>query len=69
MNKAMLAAILIGVSAMLFIPQLGQADQGSTVFRHSNFSNEFKISTPEGINARGTAEVKSRNSRHGGDPG
>ena len=34
------------------------------MFRLSNFSNEFKINTPEGINARGSAEVKSKYSSH-----
>jgi hypothetical protein len=64
MNKTILVAILVSASVVLFIPQTSQADRGSTVYRRSNFSNEFKISTPEGINARGTALVKSRNSRH-----
>lgn len=49
---------------MLSIPRLGQADDGHSVFRRSNFSNEFNINTPEGINARGFAEVTSNNSRH-----
>ncbi len=64
MNKAILIAYLVTASAMFFIPQPSQADRGSTVFRRSNFSNEFKISTPEGINARGFAVVRSRNARH-----
>jgi hypothetical protein len=64
MNKSALVTFLVTATAMLSMPQMGQADQGSTVFRRSNFSNEFKINTPEGINARGSAEVKSAGSRH-----
>ncbi len=64
MNKTTLATFLITAVAMLSVPQAGQAEQGSTVHRRSNFSNEFKINTPEGINARGYAEVKSKNSKH-----
>jgi hypothetical protein len=62
MKKTMLGTFLITAAAMLSMPQLAQANE--TVFRRSNFSNEFKISTPEGINARGFAEVESKDSKH-----
>jgi len=64
MNKVTLVALLFTVMGMLSIPQVVQANGEGTVFRRSNFSNEFKINTPEGINARGFADVKSKNSRH-----
>jgi hypothetical protein len=64
MNKVTLMTLLFTVMGMLSIPQVVQANGEGTVFRRSNFSNEFKINTPEGINARGFAEVKSKNSRH-----
>lgn len=34
------------------------------IFRMSNFSNEFALTTPEGINARGSAEVRSISRGH-----
>jgi hypothetical protein len=34
------------------------------IFRMSNLSNEFKLTTPEGINARGSAEVRSSAGSH-----
>lgn len=61
MNKATIVTFLMATISMLSIPQIGQAE---TVFRRSNFSNEFNITTPEGINARGFAVVNSKNSRH-----
>ena len=64
MNKVKFLVIIATVMTMLSIPQLGQADDNNSVFRRSNFSNEFNISTPEGINARGSAKVKSNNSNH-----
>jgi len=64
MNKATRVTLLVTATAILAIPQIGYADYGSTVYRRSNFSNEFKINTPEGINARGSAKVYSKNSRH-----
>jgi len=63
MNKVTLVAMLFTVMGMISIPQVVQANGEGTVFRRSNFSNEFKINTPEGINARGFADVKSKNSR------
>jgi hypothetical protein len=61
MKKTKLIIFLISILGMLSIPQIGQAE---TVFRRANFSNEFDIKTPEGINARGFAEVRSSNSIH-----
>lgn len=61
MNKATLITFLIAALSILSIPQLGQAE---TVFRRSNFSNEFNINTPEGFNARGSAKIWSNNSKH-----
>lgn len=37
---------------------------GDATFRRSNFSNEFNIQTPEGINARGSATVISTQLKH-----
>jgi hypothetical protein len=64
MNKVTLVTLLFTAMIMFLIPHGVQADDEGTVFRRSNFSNEFKINTPEGINARGTAVVKSKNSKH-----
>ena len=65
MNKVTLVSILFTAVSLFFIPQISQAgDNDGTVFRRANFSNEFNISTAEGINARGSAVVKSKNSRH-----
>ncbi len=65
MQKPTLAAVLLTAVTIFSIPQMVHADpEESTVFRRSNFSNEFGIKTAEGINARGSAEVKSKDSRH-----
>ena len=64
MNKATIVTYLVTGIAMLSILQTVQADQKNTVFRRSNFSNEFKISTAEGINARGFADVRSNKTKH-----
>ena len=64
MNKITLVTLLFTAMGMLSIPQIVQAHDDITVFRRSNFSNEFEITTPEGINARGFAVVKSKNSKH-----
>ena len=39
------------------------ADEAET-FRRANFSNEFGLTTPEGVNARGFATVESESSTH-----
>ena len=41
-----------------------EAQAHDRTFRMSNFSNEFELTTPEGINARGTAEIKSTSRDH-----
>lgn len=64
MKKTTIVTSLVTCIAILSILQTVQADQKSIVFRRSNFSNEFKLSTPEGINARGFAEVRSNNAKH-----
>ncbi|MFK5947900.1 MAG: hypothetical protein QM500_03900 [Methylococcales bacterium] len=64
MNKVKIFLNMAMVMAMLSIPQQGQADSEHSIFRRSNFSNEFNINTPEGINARGSAVVVSNNSGH-----
>ncbi len=65
MNKVTLVTLIFTAMSIFLIPHGVQAnDEEGTVFRRSNFSNEFKINTPEGINARGTAVVKSKNSKH-----
>ncbi len=60
-SKPFLLTILIST---LSIPHIVQADHGSVIFRRANFSNEFKINTPEAINANGFTEIRSINSRH-----
>jgi len=60
-SKAFLLTALITIFS---IPQIAQADHGRFVFRRANFSNEFKLNTPEAINARGFAEIKSFYSKH-----
>lgn len=64
MKQSTIVTFLILAITMFSIPLVGQADYRNIVHRRSNFSNEFNINTPEGINARGIAVVKSRNSRH-----
>jgi hypothetical protein len=64
MNKATFIILLITATALLSISQAAQAHENEPVHRRANFSNEFNIYTPEGINARGYAVVYSRNSRH-----
>lgn len=56
--STLLASLLIG---MLFVFEVN-ADH--RIFRRANFSNEFELTTPEGINARGSAEVRSSSGRH-----
>jgi|GEM_PF-2481540 len=53
-----LVAILTG---MFVSPAIHAHDK---IFRLSNFSNEFGLTSPEGINARGSAEVKSNSGGH-----
>lgn len=60
----LIALLLITIISILSIPQIAQAGHHSVVFRRANFSNEFKINTPEAINARGFAEIKSIHSKH-----
>lgn len=65
MYKLTFAAFLMSALTLVSIPQIVQAGPDeSTVFRRANFSNEFDIKTAEGINARGSAEVKSKDSKH-----
>ncbi len=65
MYKPTFAAFLISAVTLLSVPQIVQADQDeNSVYRLANFSNEFNITTPEGINARGSAEVKSEDYMH-----
>lgn len=65
MKKITLITFLLTASInLLLIPQSVQADNRHMVYRRSNFSNEFEIKTPEGINARGFAEVLSLYGRH-----
>ncbi len=60
-SKALLLTTLINILSM---PLIVQADHGKAVFRRANFSNEFKLNTPEAINARGFAKIKSFYSKH-----
>jgi len=46
-------AISIAFFVIVFTSQISHADEDNTVFRLSNLSNEFKLNTPEAINARG----------------
>lgn len=64
MNKVKFVTFIVTAIGMLSIPQVSQADDDQSVYRRSNFSNEFNINTPEGINARGYAEVESKDSAH-----
>ncbi|VAW53290.1 hypothetical protein MNBD_GAMMA07-2786 [hydrothermal vent metagenome] len=64
MNKAISAAFIVVVSTALFTSRISHAEEGNTVFRLSNFSNEFKLSTPEAINARGQAKVHSKGDKN-----
>ena len=64
MNKVALVALLFTAMGMLSIPQIVQANDKGTLFRRSNFSNEFNIKTPEGINASGFSEVRSKRSSY-----
>ncbi len=64
MNKATLMFFLMTISGTFSMFQIVQAEEEGTVFRRSNFSNEFKITTPEGINTKGYAEVESTGSLH-----
>lgn len=52
--------LAVGSPAVVFS---GDKD-GDSIFRRSNFSNEFELTTPEGINARGTAFVNSKRGSH-----
>jgi len=52
-------AISIAFFVIVFTSQISHADEDNTVFRLSNLSNEFKLNTPEAINARGQAKVHS----------
>ena len=61
MNRVTTLAFLAWSAAILIAPQTGQA---APKFRHANFSNEFNLTTPEGINARGSADVKTNNNGH-----
>lgn len=64
MNKATFTRLLLTTIIMLSVSQIVLAGQAGPTFHRSNFSNEFNIKTPEGINARGTAQVTSWNSRY-----
>ena len=66
-NKSTLAAgllvipLVVILTAMLVSFEVQALDR---TFRMSNLSNEFELATPEGINARGAAEVRSTSRGH-----
>ena len=64
MNKCNFIRSLIVTISIFSFSQIIYADHREITYRRSNFSNEFNIKTPEGINARGFAKVKSKNSHH-----
>ena len=66
MHYPSLAVLLLAAATMFSTSQIAQAhpEKEGTVFRRANFDNEFETKTPEGINARGHAEVKTKDSRH-----
>ncbi|WP_221893992.1 hypothetical protein [Bathymodiolus japonicus methanotrophic gill symbiont] len=64
MNKVTFIPVLMIISGAFSLLQVAHAADEATVYRRTNFSNEFNISTPEGINARGYAEVESTGSIH-----
>ncbi|MCI0667579.1 MAG: hypothetical protein L0Y43_05950, partial [Methylococcaceae bacterium] len=53
---------LVGILTGMLVSSAIHADDN--IFRMSNLSNEFKLTTPEGINARGSAEVRSSAGSH-----
>jgi hypothetical protein len=63
MNKIVLIALSIVITAGFSGPLMSSDYYGFT-YRRANFSNEFKIETAEGINARGFADVRSIRSGH-----
>jgi hypothetical protein len=60
MNKIFIASFPFFLAVSFSNPVMSE----DTTFRRSNFSNEFNIKTPEGINARGSAVVTSAKSKH-----
>ena len=64
MNRLLLMRLFTVVNLLLLVSFVQADEKKETVFRRSNFSNEFKINTPDGVNARGFAEVKSKHNKH-----
>ena len=64
MRKSTISLYWVSIIALILVPQISQAKRDNSTFRRANFSNEFNLHTPEGINARGFAKVYSRKSNH-----
>lgn len=64
MKRALIILMAAGIAATTSTVVLSGDNNGSSIFRRSNFSNEFELTTPEGINARGTALVNSNSGGH-----
>lgn len=60
MNKIVITSFPLFFAVLFSSPVMSE----DATFRRSNFSNEFNIKTPEGINARGSAAVISTQSKH-----
>jgi hypothetical protein len=60
MNKIVITSFPLFLAVLFSSPVMSE----DATFRRSNFSNEFNIKTPEGINARGSASVISTQSKH-----
>lgn len=64
MRRALIFLMATGIAATTSTVVLSADNSGNSIFRRSNFSNEFELTTPEGINARGTALVDSNPGGH-----
>lgn len=64
MRNALIFLMAAGIAAATSTVALSGDNSGNSTFRRSNFSNEFELTTPEGINARGTALVDSNPGGH-----
>ena len=54
----------VGVGGLAAVAAGDEEHRAHPTLRRSNFSNEFGLTTPEGINARGNAFVRSRANWH-----
>lgn len=60
LQKALTLLFVCFSLALGCVDSYAEGRDKSLIHRKSNFSNEFELTTPEGINARGSAVVRSR---------